>query len=68
MLFLFIEILNISSFPEILTNDGSFTHHLIEIMLVVVCLPNRDMVRINEDLGATLILSPNKVILWDIEN
>lgn len=55
---LLITILNISSFPTILTMDGKvLLTYGMEIVLVVSCLPNADTERINEDLGITLIVA-----------
>lgn len=58
VLCLLVAILNISSFPTILTMDGKvLLTYGMEIILVVSCLSNGDTERINEDLGATLIVA-----------
>ena len=51
-------VLSISSRPATSTNDekASLTYG-IEIIFAVSCLPNRGVERINEELGATLIVA-----------
>lgn len=51
-------VLNISSCPAASTNDGKPSlAHRTEIVFAVSSLPNRDVERINEDPGATLIVA-----------
>lgn len=58
VLSLLLGVLNISSCPAASTNDGKTSlANRTEIVFAVSSLPSRDVERINEDPGATLIVA-----------